>query len=64
MQGTTPELKFHVVRAGAGAGKTRGLVEKVVEVFRLYQAAGAVPRLVVVALATCGKVHRFLPQSR
>jgi len=47
MQGTTPELKFHVVRAGAGAGKTRGLVEKVVEVFRLYQTAGIFPRLVV-----------------
>lgn len=47
MSGTAPELKFHIVRAGAGAGKTRGLVEKVVEVFKLYQTAGLSPRLVV-----------------
>jgi|GEM_PF-1401296 len=47
MQGPAPELKNYIVRAGAGAGKTRGLVEKVVEVFRLFQAQGLVPRLVV-----------------
>jgi ATP-dependent helicase/nuclease subunit A len=47
MQGTAPELKNYIVRAGAGAGKTRGLVEKVVEIFRLFQARGLVPRLVV-----------------
>ena len=34
MQGPTLELRDMMVRAGAGAGKTRGLVEKVVEVFR------------------------------
>lgn len=47
MPGATPELKFHIVRAGAGAGKTRGLVEKVVEVFRHFQAQGLAPRIVV-----------------
>ncbi len=47
MQGTAPELKFHIVRAGAGAGKTRGLVEKVVEIFRMFQKEGLAPRLVV-----------------
>ncbi len=47
MQGTAPELKFHHVRAGAGAGKTRGLVEKVVEIFRTRQLAQLPTRLVV-----------------
>lgn len=47
MSVTSPELKFHIVRAGAGAGKTRGLVEKVVEVFRLYTKSGLLPRIVV-----------------
>lgn len=47
MQGTTPQLGDYVIRAGAGAGKTRGLVEKVAEVFRLYKAVGEVPRIVV-----------------
>ncbi len=47
MQGETPQLGDFVIRAGAGAGKTRGLVEKVAEVFRLYKAAGLVPRIVV-----------------
>jgi ATP-dependent helicase/nuclease subunit A len=45
--GAAPELGDFVIRAGAGAGKTRGLVEKVAEVFRLYKAVGEVPRIVV-----------------
>lgn len=47
MQGPSLELKNAIVRAGAGAGKTRGLVEKVVEVYRHFQARGEVPRIVL-----------------
>lgn len=51
MQGPTLELNDTMVRAGAGAGKTRGLVEKVVEVFRLRReslgAGGSTPRIVL-----------------
>jgi ATP-dependent helicase/nuclease subunit A len=47
MPGPAPELKFHHVRAGAGAGKTRGLVEKVVEIFRQRQKLQLPTRLVV-----------------
>ncbi|HMN69493.1 MAG TPA: UvrD-helicase domain-containing protein, partial [Bdellovibrionales bacterium] len=47
MQGAPPRLNHSIVRAGAGAGKTWGLVEKVVEVFRTFAAAGARPRVVV-----------------
>ncbi|MBX3021720.1 MAG: UvrD-helicase domain-containing protein [Bdellovibrionales bacterium] len=47
MQSPSLELKNSVVRAGAGAGKTRGLVEKVVEVYRHFQMRGEVPRIVL-----------------
>lgn len=47
MQGTTPQLGDFVIRAGAGAGKTRGLVEKVVEYFHSRQTVGEVPRIVL-----------------
>lgn len=42
------QLSHHVVQAGAGAGKTRSLVEKVVSVFRHYrETENRNPRLVV-----------------
>lgn len=48
MQSPTFELGFSVVRAGAGAGKTWGLVEKVIAVYRKGQAQGeAGPRIVL-----------------
>lgn len=47
MPGAAPELKFTIVRAGAGAGKTRGLVNRVVETFRLFQKQQLSPRVVV-----------------
>lgn len=47
MQSPSPELRNSVVRAGAGAGKTRGLVEKVVEVYRHFHARGETPRIVL-----------------
>lgn len=47
MQSPTPELKSQMVRAGAGAGKTRGLVERVVEVYREFNKSGRSPRIVV-----------------
>ncbi len=47
MQSPTPELKSHMVRAGAGAGKTRGLVERVVEVYREFAKVGRAPRIAV-----------------
>lgn len=42
------QLNHHVVQAGAGAGKTRSLVEKVVSVFRHYrETEHRNPRLIV-----------------
>lgn len=42
------QLSHHVVQAGAGAGKTRSLVEKVVSVFRHYrEKENRNPRLIV-----------------
>ena len=48
MQGSTPELKNTMVRAGAGAGKTTGLVEQVVEIFTAFKSEGGrSPRIVL-----------------
>ncbi|MGE0527378.1 MAG: UvrD-helicase domain-containing protein, partial [Bdellovibrionales bacterium] len=47
MSSPASELKSELVRAGAGAGKTRGLVNTVVEVFRHFQARGEQPRIVL-----------------
>lgn len=48
MQSPTLELKDTMVRAGAGAGKTTGLVNQVIEVYRRYRAAGlGAPRIVL-----------------
>lgn len=47
MQSSTPQLKDTIVRAGAGAGKTTGLVQQVVDVFREYSRRGETPRLIV-----------------
>lgn len=47
MPSPTSELKNSIVRAGAGAGKTRGLVEKIVEVYRQFQKQKEVPRIVL-----------------
>ena len=47
MPGHSPELKHSITKAGAGAGKTRGLVEKVAEVFKQYQQNQAWPRIVI-----------------
>ena len=44
----TLELKTEMVKAGAGAGKTRSLVEKVIEVFELSQhRLGRAPHIIV-----------------
>ena len=46
--GSTSQLSDHVVQAGAGAGKTRSLVEKVISVFREFRERhGRSPRLIV-----------------
>src|SRR5690242_20495236 len=47
MSSSPSELGNTVVRAGAGAGKTRGLVEKIVEVYRHFQTQGQLPRVVL-----------------
>jgi ATP-dependent helicase/nuclease subunit A len=47
MPGSASGLTDTLVRAGAGAGKTRGLVERVVEVFQHFQARGERPRIVL-----------------
>lgn len=47
MSGPSSQLGHAIVRAGAGAGKTRGLVEKVVDVYRHFARAGESPRLVL-----------------
>ena len=47
MSSPTSELRHTLVRAGAGAGKTRGLVEKIVEVFELFAGRGEVPRIIL-----------------
>ena len=47
MSSPASELKKSMVRAGAGAGKTRGLVEKVVEVYRHFQRHQQLPRIVL-----------------
>ena len=48
MSSPSSELRHVVVRAGAGAGKTRGLVDKVVEVYRGFLRKGsASPRIVL-----------------
>jgi ATP-dependent helicase/nuclease subunit A len=48
MPGPSSQLENHVVQAGAGAGKTRSLVEKVVSVFRHYRdTEGRNPRMIV-----------------
>jgi len=48
MSSTTFELNNTVVRAGAGAGKTTGLVNKVVETFRQFRLEnGKAPRIVL-----------------
>ena len=36
MSGPTPQLNRKIVRAGAGAGKTTGLVNQIVDVYRLF----------------------------
>jgi ATP-dependent helicase/nuclease subunit A len=41
------ELGHFMVRAGAGAGKTTGLVRKVAEVYQLYRQHGRIPRIVL-----------------
>ncbi len=47
MQSPSPELKSYMVRAGAGAGKTHGLVEAVVRVYKAFAQHGQTPRIVV-----------------
>ncbi len=47
MSGTPSELKEFVVRAGAGAGKTYGLVERVTAVYREFAKAKRRPRIVL-----------------
>ena len=47
MPGPALELKTSITRAGAGAGKTTGLVERVTEVFRAYRERGESPRVVL-----------------
>lgn len=47
MPGTTPELGRSIVRAGAGAGKTTGLVARVKAVYLKFKAEGLRPRIVV-----------------
>lgn len=47
MQSPAPELKSYMVRAGAGAGKTYGLVERVVEVYQTFRKSGQIPRIVL-----------------
>src|SRR5689334_3486826 len=48
MQSAAFELKDTMVRAGAGAGKTTGLVNKVIEVYRQFHAHGQTgPRIVL-----------------
>lgn len=47
MSGATPQLENSIVRAGAGAGKTTGLVKKVSEVYELYMRHGRTPRIVL-----------------
>lgn len=47
MSSPTPELGHFMVRAGAGAGKTTGLVRKVAEVYQLYRQHGRVPHIVL-----------------
>lgn len=47
MQSPAPELKSYMVRAGAGAGKTHGLVEAVVRVYQTFAQHGQIPRIVV-----------------
>lgn len=47
MQSPSSQLKHTLVKAGAGAGKTRGLVEKIVDVYQLFRAQGQTPRIVL-----------------
>lgn len=47
VQSPTPELESYMVRAGAGAGKTHGLVEAVVSVYQTFAKQGQLPRIVV-----------------
>jgi ATP-dependent helicase/nuclease subunit A len=45
---TTPQLNSRLVRAGAGAGKTAGLVKQVLSVYQQYKSqAGRAPRIIV-----------------
>ena len=48
MQSQTSQLTNHLVQAGAGAGKTRSLVDKVVALFRHFrETEQRIPRLIV-----------------
>ncbi|MGE4130870.1 MAG: UvrD-helicase domain-containing protein [Bdellovibrionales bacterium] len=47
MSSPTPELRPVIVQAGAGAGKTHGLVEQVLHVFRLFHQSGREPRIIL-----------------
>src|SRR5262245_21441396 len=47
VQSTPLELKNSMVRAGAGAGKTRGLVDKVIQIYRLSRTRGSDSRIVL-----------------
>ncbi len=48
MPGPAPELKSYLVRAGAGTGKTTGLVNQVLDVYRAFKTqSGQEPRIVV-----------------
>ncbi len=48
MQGPTPELKHTLVRAGAGAGKTTGLVARVEAIYEEFKrTAGRPPRIIL-----------------
>ncbi len=47
MSGAPSQLNHSIIRAGAGAGKTTGLVARVIEVYRQFQARGETPRIIV-----------------
>jgi len=47
MPSPAPQLNSRLVRAGAGAGKTTGLVSQVNEVYREYRKTGNTPRIVI-----------------
>ena len=42
-----PNLKNEIVRAGAGAGKTTGLIQKITNVYQAFASHGLKPRIVV-----------------